>query len=111
MPSRARCALAVTSRERNPALPDVPTAQEAGLKGFEVVGFYGFMAPAGTPPEVVGKLSDAFGQVLAQPDLRSRMIAQGADPAFLGSADFGRFLAAETPKWRQAVKDSGARMD
>lgn len=104
-------ALAVTSRERNPALPDVPTAQEAGLKGFEVVGFYGFMAPAGTPPEVVARLSDAFGQVMAQADLKSRMIAQGADPAFLGSADFGRFLVAETPKWRKAVKDSGARMD
>ena len=104
-------ALAVTSKARNPALPDVPTAIEAGLKGFEVVGFYGFLAPAGTPPEVVARLSDAFGQVLTQPDLRARMVAQGADPAFLGSADFGRFLAEETPKWRKAVKDSGARMD
>jgi tripartite-type tricarboxylate transporter receptor subunit TctC len=104
-------ALAVTSRERNPALPDVPTAQEAGLKNFEVVGFYGFMAPAGTPPDVVARLSGAFQQVLSQPDLRSRMVAQGADPAFLGSEDFGKFLAEETPRWRKAVKDSGARMD
>ena len=104
-------ALAVTSKARNPALPDVPTAIEAGLKGFEVVGFYGFMAPAGTPADVVARLSDAFGQVLSQPDLRQRMVSQGADPAYLGSADFGRFLAEETPKWRKAVKDSGARMD
>lgn len=104
-------ALAVTSRERNPALPDVPTAREAGLKNFEVVGFYGFMAPAGTPPDVVARLSGAFQQVLSQPDLRSRMVAQGADPAFLGSEDFGKFLAEETPRWRKAVKDSGARMD
>ena len=104
-------ALAVTSRARNPALPDVPTAIEAGVKDFEVVGFYGFMAPAATPPEVVARLSDAFRQVLADPEVRQRMVAQGADPAFLGSADFGRFLAEETPKWRKAVKDSGARMD
>jgi tripartite-type tricarboxylate transporter receptor subunit TctC len=53
-------ALAVTSRERNPALPEVPTVIESGLKGFEVVGFYGFLAPAGTPKDVVAKLSDAF---------------------------------------------------
>ena len=104
-------ALAVTSRERNPALPDVPTVQEAGLKGFEVVGFYGFMAPVGTPPDIVAKLSDAFGQVMAQSDLKSRMIAQGADPAFMGSADFGKFLTAETPRWKKAVKESGAKLD
>ncbi|XAH25804.1 tripartite tricarboxylate transporter substrate binding protein [Xylophilus sp. GW821-FHT01B05] len=104
-------ALAVTSRERNPALPDVPTAIESGLKNFEVVGFYGFMAPAATPKDVVARLSDAFRQVLSQPELRSRMVTQGADPAFLGSEDFAQFLAAETPRWQEAVKASGARMD
>ena len=104
-------ALAVTSGQRNPALPDVPTAIESGLKGFEVVGFYGFMAPAGTPKDVVAKLSDAFKQVLANPDVRNRMVTQGADPAFLGSEDFARFLTAETPRWAEAVKVSGARLD
>ena len=104
-------ALAVTSRERNPALPDVPTVIEAGIKGFEVVGFYGFLAPAGTPKDVVAKLSDAFKQVLAMPDVRNRMITQGADPAFLGSDDFAKFLAAEMPRWAEAVKKSGARLD
>lgn len=104
-------ALAVTSRERNPALPDIPTAIESGLKGFEVVGFYGFLAPAGTPPDVVATLSDAFKQVMNNPEVRSRMVSQGADPAFLGSADFGKFLAAETPRWEKAVKASGARLD
>lgn len=104
-------ALAVTSGQRNPALPDVPTAIESGLKGFEVVGFYGFMAPAGTPKDVVAKLSDAFKQVLANPDVRNRMVTQGADPAFLGSEDFARFLTAETPRWAEAVKVSRARLD
>lgn len=104
-------ALAVTSRERNPALPDVPTVIESGVKNFEVVGFYGFLAPAGTPKDVVAKLSDAFKQVLAMPDVRNRMIAQGADPAFMGSEEFTKFLTAEMPRWAEAVKKSGAKLD
>lgn len=104
-------ALAVTSRERNPALPDIPTAIESGLRDFEVVGFYGFLAPAGTPREVVHKLSDAFRQVLATPEIRSRMVTQGADPAFLGAEDFARFLSAEMPRWADAVQKSGAKLD
>lgn len=104
-------ALAVTSRERNPALPDVPTVIEAGIKNFEVVGFYGFLAPAGTPKEVVAKLSEAFKQVLALPEVRSRMITQGADPAFLGADEFAKYLAAEMPRWADAVGKSGAKLD
>ena len=104
-------ALAVTSRERNPALPDTPTVIESGIKDFEVVGFYGFLAPAGLPKDVTAKLSDAFRQVLATPDVRNRMVAQGADPAFLGAEDFTKFLAAEMPRWADAVKKSGARLD
>ncbi|PIF89160.1 tripartite-type tricarboxylate transporter receptor subunit TctC [Acidovorax sp. 62] len=104
-------ALAVTSRERNPALPDVPTVIESGIKGFEVVGFYGFLAPAGTPKEAVNKLSDAFKQVLQMPDVRNRMVSQGADPAFMGADDFAAFLAAEMPRWAEVVKKSGAKLD
>lgn len=104
-------ALAVTSRERNPALPDVPTVIESGIKGFEVVGFYGFLAPAGLPRDVTAKLSDAFKQVMTNPEIRSRMVTQGADPAFMGSEEFARFLTAEMPRWSQVVKASGARMD
>ena len=104
-------ALAVTSKARNPALPDTPTAIESGLKGFEVVGFYGFMAPAGTPKDVVAKLSDAFQQVMTNPEVRDRMVTQGADPAFLGADDFGKFLAGELPRWAAAVKASGTKMD
>jgi len=104
-------AIAVTSAKRNPALPDVPTVIESGVKGFEVVGFYGFLAPAGTPKDVVAKLSDAFRQVLTNPEIRDRMVSQGADPAFMGSEEFAKFLVAETPRWEKAVKASGARMD
>jgi tripartite-type tricarboxylate transporter receptor subunit TctC len=104
-------ALAVTSRERNPALPDTPTMIEAGLKGFEVVGFYGILAPAGTPRPIVDRLAAAFKATLETPDIRSKMVTQGADPAYLGPEEFARFLAAEMPKWAQAVKDSGAKLD
>ena len=104
-------ALAVTSKERNPALPDVPTVIESGIKGFEVVGFYGFLAPAGLPKDITAKLSDAFKQVMTSADVKNRMITQGADPAFLGSDEFAQFLVTETPRWAQAVKASGAKLD
>jgi tripartite-type tricarboxylate transporter receptor subunit TctC len=104
-------ALAVTSRERSSALPDVPTVMESGIKNFEVVGFYGFLAPAGTPKEAVNKLSNAFKAVLAQPDIKNRMVSQGADPAFLGADDFAKFLTAELPRWAEVVQKSGAKLD
>jgi tripartite-type tricarboxylate transporter receptor subunit TctC len=104
-------ALAVTSRERSPALPDVPSLHEVGLKDFDVVGFYGVLAPAGTPKAVVEKLAAAFEATLKTPEIRTRMVAQGADPAFLGPEAFTKFLAAEMPKWAKAVKDSGAKLD
>ena len=104
-------ALAVTSKERSPALPDIPTAIEAGVPSLEVVGFYGFLAPAGTPKDVVQKLSDAFKAVLSQPETKSQMMAQGADPAFLGADDFARFLQNEMPRWADVVKRSGASVD
>ncbi len=104
-------ALAVTSRERNPALPDTPTMIEAGIKGFEVVGFYGVLAPAGTPKAAVDKLSAAFKATIETADIRSKMVQQGADPAFLGSEDFTKFLAAELPRWAEVVKRSGTKLD
>jgi tripartite-type tricarboxylate transporter receptor subunit TctC len=104
-------ALAVTSRERNVALPDTPTLMEAGLKNFDVVGFYGVLAPAGTPKAAVERLSAAFKATLETPEIRQKMVSQGADPAFLDHEAFSRFLAAEMPRWARAVKDSGAKLD
>jgi tripartite-type tricarboxylate transporter receptor subunit TctC len=104
-------ALAVTSRERNAALPDTPTMAEAGIRNFEVVGFYGILAPVATPRDVVERLSGAFRQVLEDASIRERMVQQGADPAFLGAADFSAYLKAELPRWAQAVAASGTRLD
>ncbi len=104
-------ALAVTSTQRNLALPDVPTVIESGIKNFDVVGFYGFLAPAGTPKSSVDRLSRAFEAVLKDQDISTRMVSQGADPAFLNADSFASYLAEQSPKWAQAVKKSGARLD
>ena len=104
-------ALAVTSRERNAALPDTPTMAEAGVRNFEVVGFYGILAPAATPKDVVERLVGAFKQVLEDPAIRDRMVQQGADPAFLGSGDFQALLKVEMPRWAAAVAASGTRLE
>ncbi len=104
-------ALAVTSRERNQALPDTPTLIESGLKDFEVVGFYGVLAPAATPKAAVERLSAAFKAVLESPEIRQRMVAQGADPAFLDHEAFKAFLGAEMPRWAKVVQASGAKLD
>ncbi len=104
-------ALAVTSRVRSSALPDVPTLIESGIKDFDVVGFYGVLAPAATPSAVVDKISAAFKAILEDATMRERMIASGADPAYLGREAFGSFLREELPKWAKAVKDSGAQLD
>lgn len=104
-------ALAVTSAKRNPALPDVPTVNETGVAKLEVVGFYGILAPKNTPVDIVQKLSNAFKQTLESKDIQQRMIAQGADPAFLNSEEFSAFLKREMPRWASVVKQAGAKID
>ncbi|KJK26309.1 LacI family transcriptional regulator [Burkholderiaceae bacterium 16] len=104
-------ALAVTSKHRSPALPDVPTMEEAGLKNFEVVGFYGMLAPAGTPKDAVARLSGALQTVLGEADTRARLEQQGAEAAWQGPEAFGQTIAAEQKRWGQVIKTSGAKID
>jgi tripartite-type tricarboxylate transporter receptor subunit TctC len=105
-------ALAVTSAERSSALPDVPTVAEAGpLKGFEASSWFGLLAPAGTPPEIVNRLQQEAAKALGSAVLKDRLQSQGAIPSGMAPADFGRFIATETKKWAQVVKASGAKID
>jgi len=104
-------ALAVTSAKRNPALPNTPTVIETGVANLEVVGFYGILAPKGTPPDVTNKLSQAFRETLESPDIQKRMIEQGADPAFLNADQFTKFLTIEMPRWAKVVNQAGAKLD
>ena len=105
-------ALAVTSAERSAALPELPTVAEAGpLKGFEASSWFGLLAPAGTPAEVVNRLQQETAKALATPALKERLQAQGAVPSGMSPADFTKFIAAETKKWATVVKASGATVD
>jgi tripartite-type tricarboxylate transporter receptor subunit TctC len=105
-------ALAVTSRTRSPALPDVPTIEEAAsLKGFDASSWFGLFAPAGTPRTIVDKIQADVAKALAQPEVRERFIAQGADPGGNTSDQFAAFIRAETDKWTRVVKFSNAKVD
>jgi len=105
-------ALAVTSSARSAALPDVPTVAEAGpVKGFEASSWFGLLAPAGTPAEIVNRVQQESAKALGSPALKERLLSQGALPGGMAPADFGRFIAAETTKWAAVVKTSGAKVD
>ncbi len=105
-------ALAVTTRTRSPALPDVPTIEEAaGLKGFDASSWFGLFAPAGTPRAIVDKVQADVAKALSVPEVRERFLAQGADPSGNTPEQFAAFIRAETDKWTRVVKFSNAKVD
>ncbi|HEY8610307.1 MAG TPA: tripartite tricarboxylate transporter substrate binding protein [Roseomonas sp.] len=103
--------LAVTSSMRLATLPEVPTVAEAGLPGFEAVGWQGFVAPAGTPAPVIAMLHEAFAVALAAPDVRERLASQGVTFASGSPTDFSDFLRRDMQRWRTAVAASGASVE
>ena len=105
-------AIAVTSAERSAALPDVPTVEQAGrLKGFEASSWFGLLAPAGTPADVVQRLQQETAKALASPAVKQRLLAQGAIPGGGTPQQFQTMIAAESAKWAKVVKTSGAKVD
>jgi tripartite-type tricarboxylate transporter receptor subunit TctC len=107
-------ALAVTSAQRSGALPELPTVEEAGgaaLKGYEASSWFGLLAPAGTPRDIVDRIQQETAKALATPAMTERLLAQGAIPSGMTSAAFTSFIAAETAKWAKVVKASGAKVD
>src|ERR1700675_1847684 len=102
--------LAVTAPVRLAALPDLPAVAEA-LPGFEVVGWYGVIGPAGMPRAIVTRLHDEFVSVLNRPDVRERIVADGSEPAGTTPEDFRQFMLADLAKWAKLVKESGAKLD
>jgi tripartite-type tricarboxylate transporter receptor subunit TctC len=99
--------VAISSATRFARLPDIPTFAEAGLPGFESTGWFGIVAPAGTPPDVVAKLNAAFVTVLKDPEVIERVRALGAEPIPMSSADFGAFIRSEIDKWLKVTKAAG----
>jgi tripartite-type tricarboxylate transporter receptor subunit TctC len=104
-------ALAVTSATRAPALPDTPTMVEAGVPGFEASSWFGIVAPAGTPREIVNKVNAEIDRWLSSPEAKEKLAAQGAIAAGGTPEDFAKHIAAETAKWARVVKESGAKVD
>ncbi|MES2187396.1 MAG: tripartite tricarboxylate transporter substrate binding protein [Pseudomonadota bacterium] len=104
-------ALAVTSAERSPLLPDVPTAAEAGYPSFTTTAWYGVMAPAGTPAPIIARLNAAINTALRDPALREKFAQQGSDVAGGTPEQLGSFLKKELARWAKAVKVSGAKID
>ena len=104
-------ALAVTGKARLASLPDVPTFDQAGLAGVDASGFQGVLAPAGTPPEAVARLSDALNKALAQPDVKERIAANGLDVATSTPAEFAAFIRSEIAKWGRVAKEANIRIE
>jgi tripartite-type tricarboxylate transporter receptor subunit TctC len=105
-------ALAVTSAQRSAVLPDVPTVEEAGnLKGFEASSWFGLLAPAGTPPDIVNRLQQESAKAMNNPAVKEKLLAQGAIPGGNTPADFSKMIGLEIKKWAHVVKVSGAKVD
>jgi tripartite-type tricarboxylate transporter receptor subunit TctC len=104
-------ALAVTSKQRIQAAPEVPTFEEAGLPGYEAVGWFGTVAPAGTPTEVISKLNSEIRAALSVPEIRERALAAGAEPLANSPQEFAAFIRAETKKWAEVIKAAGVKLE
>ena len=105
-------AFAVTSAERSAAVPDLPTiAEAAGLKGFEASSWFGLLAPAGTPSDIVNRIQQETAKALASPAVKEKLLAQGAIPGGNTPQEFARMIDAEHIKWAAVVKASGAKVD
>ena len=103
--------LAVTSAKRFPALPDLPTMQEAGVPGFEATAWFGIVAPKATPREIVMRINAEVNKALATPDVKEKFLLQGAVATPMTPEEFGEFIHNEVVKWGKVVKASGAKVD
>lgn len=104
-------ALGVSADKRSPALPDVPTVSEAGVKGFSVLDWQGIFGPAKTPPEIVNKLNAEVVRILALPDVVERLTGAGVEIRTSTPKQFGDFVRAEIKKWANVVKEAGVKVE
>ena len=104
-------ALAVTTAKRSPTVPDLPTIAESGVPGFDISTWYGVWAPAGTPKDIVNKVSAEIAKALQQPAVRERLAALGAEPVGNTPEEFAAYCQSELAKWSKIVRESGAKAD
>ena len=104
-------ALAVTSAARSPVLPEISTVAESGVPGFESIAWYGVVAPAGTPKEIIAKLNSEMVRIANLPDIKQRLIEMGSPPVAGTRDQFGALIKSEIPKWAKVVKQAKVSLD
>ena len=104
-------ALGVGSMKRASQLPDVPTIDESGVRGYEAITWFGLLAPANTPKPILARVSDAFAKVINAPDIRAALENQGAEPGSASAAEFGALIRRDLAKYAKVVRTSGAKID
>jgi tripartite-type tricarboxylate transporter receptor subunit TctC len=103
--------LGITSAARNPSAPDLPPIAEAGVPGFEVTAWFGFMGPASLPPAIVSRIHGDVVKAMALPEVRDRMLTQAAEPVGSTPQEYAAFISSEIAKWAKVVKQSGAKVE
>ncbi len=103
--------LAVTGLARHPALKEVPTLDESGMKGFEAQQWYGVVGPAEMPAAIVSQLNETLGKVLAMPDLREKLSVEAIEPMPMGAAQFGQFIRADIARWTKLARERNIQLD
>ena len=104
-------ALALVAPQRSPALPEVPTVAEAGLKDFEVTTWYGIMTPAGTPRPIVSRLNGELVKIMHAPDVKERLAGMATDPLTSTPEEFAAYLKQEIAKWGDVVRKANLKAD
>ncbi|MDM0066247.1 tripartite tricarboxylate transporter substrate binding protein [Variovorax sp. J31P207] len=104
-------ALAVTGAKRHPAVPDVPTLEELGLKGFDAMQWYGVVGPAGMPAEVVRQLNESLNTVLKAPDLREKLSVEAVEPMPMSPQQFADYIRADIARWTKLARDRNIELD
>ncbi|MBI4194144.1 MAG: tripartite tricarboxylate transporter substrate binding protein [Betaproteobacteria bacterium] len=104
-------ALAITSAERSPVAPDLPTVAESGFPAFEVIGWFGWLAPAKTPQDIIARLNQEIVRVLKRPEVRDRLLGMSTVPVGNTPRQFGAFIRSERDKWARVVREAGVRME
>jgi tripartite-type tricarboxylate transporter receptor subunit TctC len=103
--------LAVAGKSRSPSMPDIPTATESGLPGYETFAWYGMYAPAGTPKDILVKIQQEIAKISAQPDVKARLLQLGAEAAANTPDEFAAFTRSEVAKYARLIKDSGIEQE
>jgi tripartite-type tricarboxylate transporter receptor subunit TctC len=104
-------ALAVTTKQRSALAPDVPTLQEAGVPGYELSVWFGILAPAGTPRDIVQRLNTEIVRILNSPEVKDRILKQGVEVQTSTPEQFDAFVKSEVARWANVIKDAGIKAD